>query len=180
MKLWRILLFALMLPCLSLPLMAQQSIVLDNNDGDFMGTSISSGDLSLNSTLTQISGFMGDLSGYNTQGSNLGTLSFTTGALMAGESMVPLTGQTSTFAPGGGFMIADTFNGGYGGFTFSGVFQTSNWMCDGTCTKISKNEWTGLWSFVGSLAPGATLTVDGQNFTATDRGLSRSPVPLRQ
>ena len=179
MKPLRITLFALISMCVSLPILAQDTFT--NNDGMFTGTSQTSGDLSLgNSMLTGISGFTGSLAGYNTAvtpPASLGTLSFTTGTLlstMAGTttlplSMVPLTGQTDTFGAGGMYKVKDTFNGGYGGFTFKGTFASgATWTCSGTCTQTTAGAnatWSGVWTFIGSLT-GATLTVAGQTFTA--------------
>jgi len=173
MKLWKVLLFALFAMCVSLPLPAQ-NITFSNTDGMFNGTGLSSGDLGLSSSaLTGVSGFMGDLFGYNTTGSDLGTLSFTSGPLMSG-TMVPLAGQTSTFGPGGTFKVVDTYNGGYGGFTFKGVFSASEWACEIgiNCHQVSgtTNEWKGEWVFQGTLAAGTTLTIDGQKFTASTPG----------
>lgn len=177
MKPWNAVLFAIISIFVACPVVAQQSITFGNLDGAFTGTpgaggTLDSGDLGLSSTLTSISGFTGDLSGYNTSNNaGLGTLSFSTGALTSG-SLVPLTGETSTFGPGGQFTVTDTYNGGYGGFTFSGVFSSSNWSCltGSTCKKIATGEWTGTWIFSGTLAMGATLTINGQQFTATTPG----------
>jgi hypothetical protein len=175
MKPWTGLLFCLVSICVSLPLVAQDSITFGNTDGTFTGSGLNSGDLSLgNSTLTSISGFTGNLAGYNTSNlAGLGTLSFSSGPLMSG-TMVPLANQVSTFGPGGTFNVADTFNGGYGGFTFSGTFSGASWSCAAgvNCHLVSgtTNEWKGKWVFQGSLAMGSTLTIDGQKFTATSPG----------
>jgi hypothetical protein len=77
--------------CVCLPLAAQQvdNVTFNNSGGMLSGTGLNSGSLSLNSsTLSGISGFTGPLGGFDTTGSNLGTLSFTTGPLSSG-SMVP-------------------------------------------------------------------------------------------
>ena len=179
MKLSKVLLFALLSRCISLPLLAQ-NITFANTDGMFTGTGLNSGTLSLNnSALTGISGFTGDLSGYNTNGANLGTLSFMTGPLMScspscAPTMVPLFAQTSLFGSGGTFNVNDTFNGGFGGFTFSGQFLASSWACQlaVNCHQVSgtTNEWKGSWVFNGTLAMGSTLTINGQQFMATSPG----------
>lgn len=181
MRLWKVVLFALVSSCMSLPLLAQ-SITFDNTDGMFSGTglglgnSLSLGNLTTgvgDSTLVTINGFTGNLAGYNTTAANLGTLSFSTGALTSG-TMVPLSNQTSTFGPGGGFTVKDTFNGGYGGFTFSGTFSAESWACSfgANCKLITgtTNEYKGMWVFNGTLAAGTTLTIDGQTFMATTPG----------
>lgn len=174
MKSLYVALLTLILTC-SVPGFAQVEFL--NSDGMFNGTSLTSGDLSLdNSQLVSISGFTGDLVGYNTTGPNLGVITFTTGALLSttgpgamGLSMVPLTGQTDTFDQGGMFKVKDTFNGGFGGFVFKGTFQSGEtWMCAGTCTQTAfgmNASWTGKWSFLGTLT-NATLTIDGQQMNA--------------
>lgn len=149
--------------CICLSAAAQQvdNVVFTNSDGMFSGSGLTSGSLSLSSsTLIQISGFTGTLGGFDTTGANLGKLNFTTGLLSPGSSMVPLSGQTSTFGAGGSFNLSDTFNGG---FTFTGTFTGGNWQCVGTCKLASgkTNQWKGTWQFNGMLT-NVVLTVNGQ------------------
>lgn len=90
-------------------------------------------------------------------------LSFTTGSLNAGSTMVPLTGQTSTFGAGGSFNLTDTFNGG---FTFTGSFSGAGWQCVGSRHLVAgkTNQWRGTWQFNGTLT-NVVLTVNGQPIT---------------
>jgi hypothetical protein len=149
--------------CVCLPGLAQQvdNVTFNNSDGTFKGASLNSGSLSLNnSTLIQISGFTGGLGGFDTTGANLGTLNFTTGPLSSG-TMVPLTGQTSTFGgAGSSFSLTDTFNGG---FTFTGTFTSASWQCVGMCKLVTgkTDQWKGTWQFNGTLT-NVVLTVNGQ------------------
>jgi len=150
--------------CICLPVLAQQvdNVTFSNSDGMFNGTSLTAGSLTLsNSTLIQISGFTGGLGGFDTTGANLGTLTFTTGPLTSG-TMVPTTGQTSTFGGAGSlFNLTDTFNGG---FTFTGTFTSASWQCVNTCKLVKANEWKGTWEFTGTLT-NVVLTVNGQQIT---------------
>jgi|SRR5215469_3938508 len=157
--------------CICLPLAAQQvdNVTFNNSDGMFSGTGLTSGSLSLNnSTLTQISGFTGALAGFDTTGTNLGMLNFTTGSLNpAGGSnagtMVPLgngvINQISTFATtGSSFTVVDS-----SGLTFTGTFASAFWQCELglSCTKTGANSWKGTWQFTGNLT-NVVLTVNGQ------------------
>jgi len=149
--------------CVCLPVAAQQvdNVIFNNSDGMFSGSGLTSGSLGLNnSTLIQISGFTGGLAGFDTTGTNLGTLNFMTGSLSPGSTMVPTTGLTSTFGAGGSFNLADSFNGG---FTFTGTFTGANWMCVGTCALVKgkTNQWRGTWQFNGTLT-NVVLTINGQ------------------
>src|SRR5262249_31201967 len=166
MGLWQKMVMAFVTGCLCVPAVAQQvdNVTFSNSDGMFNGASLSSGSLSLSSsTLIQISGFTGGLGGFDTTGTNLGSLNFTTGSLNAGSSMVPLTGQTSTFGAGGSFNLTDTFNGG---FTFTGTFTGAGWQCVGSCHLVAgkTNQWRGTWQFNGTLT-NVVLTVNGQPIT---------------
>lgn len=175
MRLWKSLRSACVVICLAIPVLAQEDINFVNSDGMFTGTGVGLGNtLSLgslsgtgDSTLIQISGFTGPLSGYDTTGANLGTVYFATGALTSG-SMIPLTGQTSTFGAGGAFDVTDTFNGGDGGFTFDGMFTKEHWLCVGTCklVKGTTNQYSGTWQFNGKIGS-AQLTIDGQTINIT-------------
>lgn len=149
--------------CLCLPLSAQQvdNVTFNNSDGMFSGTGLNSGTLSLNnSTLTQISGFTGAFGGLDTTGTNLGTVNLTTGLLNSGGTMVPTTGQISTFATAGSsFKVVDS-----SGLTFTGTFASAFWQCalGFNCTrKGSTNTWTGTWQFTGQLT-NVVLSVNGQ------------------
>ena len=112
----KIMLLALLALALPLAAFASSSIDTTNVGGTLTG---SASGLSLsNSTLTQVSGLFGS-SGL-IQGSDLGTVSFTTGALTSGS----LTGGNATFAAGGTFTITGNgVNGVPNGVIFSGTFS---------------------------------------------------------
>src|SRR5579862_6369382 len=111
----KIMLLAVLALALPLAAFASSSIDTTNVGGTLTG---SASGLSLsNSTLTQVSGLFGS-SGL-IQGSDLGTVSFTTGALTSGS----LTGGNATFAAGGSFAITGNgVNGVPNGVIFSGTF----------------------------------------------------------
>jgi hypothetical protein len=112
----KIMLLALLALALPLAAFASSSIDTTNVGGTLTG---SASGLSLsNSTLTQVSGLFGN-SGL-IQGSDLGTVSFTTGGLTSGS----LTGGNATFAAGGTFTITGNgVNGVPNGVIFSGTFS---------------------------------------------------------
>jgi PEP-CTERM motif len=112
----KIMLLAVLALALPLAAFASSSIDTTNVGGTLTG---SASGLSLsNSTLTQVSGLFGS-SGL-IQGSDLGTVSFTTGALTSGS----LTGGNATFAAGGTFTITGNgVNGVPNGVIFSGTFS---------------------------------------------------------
>jgi hypothetical protein len=112
----KIMLLALLALALPLAAFASSSIDTTNVGGTLTG---SASGLSLsNSTLTQVSGLFGN-SGL-IQGLDLGTVSFTTGALTSGS----LTGGNATFAAGGTFSITGNgVNGVPNGVIFSGTFS---------------------------------------------------------
>jgi len=112
----KIMLLAVLALALPLAAFASSSIDTTNVGGTLTG---SASGLSLsNSTLTQVSGLFGN-SGL-IQGSDLGTVSFTTGALTSGS----LTGGNATFAAGGTFTITGNgVNGVPNGVIFSGTFS---------------------------------------------------------
>lgn len=164
MGLWQRIVMAFLTGCICLPVVAQQvdNVTFNNHGGMLRGTSINSGQLSLNnSTLIQVSGFTGALSGFDTTGANLGTLIFTTGSLTSG-TMAPTSAQPqpSTFGPGGSFTVTDTLNGG---FTFTGTFTSASWQCVPgiSCTHPTSNTWHGAWQFSGVLT-NVVLTSNGQ------------------
>lgn len=112
----KIMLLAVLALALPLAAFASSSIDTTNVGGTLTG---SASGLSLsNSTLTQVSGLLGS-SGL-IQGTDLGTVSFTTGALTSGS----LTGGNATFAAGGTFTITGNgVNGVPNGVIFSGTFS---------------------------------------------------------
>ncbi len=144
MKLKGLLLAVLAYCAVSVPMAAQ--VVFDNNDGMFTSTGNTTGTLSLsNSTLVQVTG----LTAYgisSTPGSDLGSVSFTTGNITSGSiDDTTLLGIT-TFASGGTFTIKYQ-----NGTIFSGSFGTAQWEYLGN----------GQYSFIGTV--NGTLTVPGYN-----------------
>ena len=111
----KILLLAVLALALPLAAFASSTIDFSNSGGTISG---GASGLSLSgSTLTQVNGLFG--SGL-IQGSNLGSVSFTTGALASGS----LSGGSATFAAGGSFTITgDGVNGVPNGVIFSGTFS---------------------------------------------------------
>jgi hypothetical protein len=104
----------------------------------------------------------------NLQGSNLGSLTLTTGALATGSLM---TG--GTFAPGGSFEITET-SGGFTGVLFQGTFSSPvNWTVSGlevvkgketcvpSCTYTLSGNLAGTWEG-GMNATGATTQLTFQ------------------
>ena len=91
--------------CICLPVMAQQvdNVTFNNSDGIYSGAGLRT--LSLNnSILTQISGVAGALGGFDTTGTNIGTLSFTTGLLNSGGTVAAtMTGGKISVTDAAGF-----------------------------------------------------------------------------
>src|ERR1700741_5447323 len=111
----KIVLLALLALALPLAAFASSGIDFTNSGGTLTG---SSSGLSLSgSTLIAVNGWFG--SGLIT-GSDLGSFSFSTGALTSGS----LSGGNATFAGGGSFMITGSgVNGLPNGVIFSGSFS---------------------------------------------------------
>ncbi|MFZ1006950.1 MAG: PEP-CTERM sorting domain-containing protein [Candidatus Sulfotelmatobacter sp.] len=154
---------ALLLPVASLANGIKPSICLAgevcvaNDQGTISGNS--NGLTLTGSVVTQIG---------NLQGSNLGSLTLTTGALATGSLM---TG--GTFAPGGSFEITET-SGGFTGVLFQGAFSSPvNWTVSGlevvkgketcvpSCTYTLSGNLTGTWEG-GMTATGATTQLTFQ------------------
>ena len=141
---------------LALPLSAFATEVdFGNNGGTLTGTSST---LSLSgSELTQVTGFNG--MGL-TQGS-LGSVSFTTGALMSGNMM-----DGAVFGPGGTFKIMGDGQGGLpNGVIFSGTFTgKTHWVPSGTVGVSDSIFYTlrgsisGTW-YNGKSVNGATTQI---------------------
>ena len=140
--LWVVLLATLALP---LAAFADNSIDFTNSGGTLSGGS--SGLTLSNSTLIAING----ISGLQT-GSNLGTLSFSTGALISGDLQMG-----ATFAPGSSFTITSNTLG----TLFSGSFDGPvTWslvtLANGTHNYTLSGTITGSWEGKGTVY-GATL-----------------------
>jgi hypothetical protein len=154
-----LLLFAL---ALALPFMAfaSNSVDFTNSGGTLSGTS--SGLSLTGSTLVFVNGFGG---GGLITGSNLGSLSFTTGALTSGSLQ---TG--GTFGPGGTFTI--TGNGTDGlpnGTIFSGSFTNVTWtlvtLANGTHNYTLTGVVTGLLGGYSTNGVTVQLTINtGKGF----------------
>jgi len=153
-----LLLFAL---ALALPFMAfaSNSVDFTNSGGTLSGTS--SGLSLTGSTLVFVNGFGG---GGLITGSNLGSLSFTTGALTSGSLQ---TG--GTFGPGGTFTI--TGNGTDGlpnGTIFSGSFTNVTWTLVTLANGTHNYTLTGV--VTGSLGGYSTTGVTVQLTINTGKG----------
>ncbi|MFZ0307007.1 MAG: PEP-CTERM sorting domain-containing protein [Candidatus Sulfotelmatobacter sp.] len=153
-----LLLFAL---ALALPFMAfaSNSVDFTNSGGTLSGTS--SGLSLTGSTLVFVNGFGG---GGLITGSNLGSLSFTTGALTSGSLQ---TG--GTFGPGGTFTI--TGNGTDGlpnGTIFSGSFTNVTWTLVTLANGTHNYTLTGV--VTGSLGGYSTNGVTVQLTINTGKG----------
>lgn len=108
----RVVLLALLV--LTLPLMswANSDIGATNKGGTITG---SNAGLSLTGSVLQIYG--------SSQGSNLGSVTFTTGAFTSGDAQ-----HGGTLAPGGSFVITGNgTNGVPNGVIFSGTFSSATW-----------------------------------------------------
>lgn len=158
----RILWFALL--ALALPMTAfANSVDFTNSGGTLTG---SSSGLSLSgSTLIAVNGFNG--MGLIT-GNNLGSLTFSTGALLSGSLM----GPTATLAGGGSFVITTNGTGGLpNGVVFNGSFSGNvTWtmitLANGTHNYTLTGSIQGTW-YNGATVNGATvqLTVNtGKGF----------------
>jgi hypothetical protein len=124
---------------LGLPLaaFAGNSVDFSNSGGTLAGTT--SGLSLTGSTLIAVNGYNG---GGLITGSNLGSITFTTGALESGGSLQ----MGGTFAPGGTFTI--TGNGDNGvpnGVLFSGTFSSATW------TLVTLANGTHNYTFTGAL-----------------------------
>ncbi|HXC44036.1 MAG TPA: PEP-CTERM sorting domain-containing protein [Candidatus Dormibacteraeota bacterium] len=132
-------------------------VCVANDQGTIAGTS--AGLTLTGSVVTQIG---------NLQGSNLGSLTLTTGALATGSLM---TG--GTFMPGGSFEITET-SGGFTGVLFQGTFSSPvSWTVSGLeivkgkatcvplCTYTLSGNLTGTWEG-GMNATGATTQLTFQ------------------
>jgi hypothetical protein len=140
--LWVVLLATLALP---LAAFADNSIDFTNSGGTLSGDS--SGLTLSNSALIAING----MNGLQT-GSNLGTLSFSTGALISGDLQMG-----ATFAPGSSFTITSNTLG----TLFSGSFDGPvTWslvtLANGTHNYTLSGTITGSWEGQGTVY-GATL-----------------------
>jgi hypothetical protein len=154
----KILLLAVL--ALALPMAAFASSTIDfSNSGGMISGSASGLSLS-GSTLTQVNGLFG--SGL-IQGTNLGSVSFTTGALTSGS----LSGGNMTFAGGGSFMITGSgSNGVPNGVIFSGTFSgpvtvVENSGPNGTASYTLTGSISGTFynGFKTSGASGATSQI---------------------
>jgi hypothetical protein len=132
-------------------------VCVANDQGTIVGTS--AGLTLTGSVVTQIG---------NLQGSNLGSLTLSTGSLISGSLMAG-----GTFAAGGSFEITET-SGGFAGVLFQGSFSSPvNWTVSGLelvkgketcvpfCTYTLSGNLTGTWEG-GVSATGATTQLTFQ------------------
>ena len=148
----RILLMVLLALALPMAAFANNSVDFTNSGGALSG---SSAGLTLSgSALIAVNG----LNGMPLITGNLGTVSFSTGALLSGDMQT----NTSTFAAGGSFII--TSNGSSGlpsGVLFNGTFDgpvswTEVTLANGTHNYTLQGSLTGTW-YNGSTVFGATV-----------------------
>lgn len=134
----KVLLMAALALAMPLAAFASGEVDFTNAGGTLMG---SNSGLSLSgSALVIVNGFHG---GGLITGSNLGSVSFSTGAVMSGS----LAGS-ATFAPGGTFMI--TGNGANGlpsGTVFTGTFTQASWSLNAASTSTHH-----LYDFTGTIS----------------------------
>ena len=156
----KIMLLALLALALPLAAFASSSIDTTNVGGTLTG---SASGLSLsNSTLTQVSGLFGN-SGL-IQGTDLGTVSFTTGGLTSGS----LTGGNATFAAGGTFTITGNgVNGVPNGVIFSGSFVNS--LNPSEAVTVIENCAGGSCSYTITGALSGTLYTGFKTVAATSQ-----------
>jgi PEP-CTERM motif len=124
------------------------SIDYSNSGGTLTASTGSAPTLTLSgSELTEIRGFPGS----QINGNDLGSVSFTTGALVSGSLSSNVVGVVATFAPGGTFSITGNgMNGAPNGVIFTGTFfgpvtltlNTPN--ADGTHTYTLNGTVTGM------------------------------------
>lgn len=174
----------LLLLTLALPVaaFANNSVDFTNSGGTLSG---SSAGLSLSgSTLIAVNG----LSGSGLVTGNLGSITYSTGAMMAGGSLQ----QGATFAAGGSFSImGNGSNGLPNGAIFTGSFSGPvSWtlitLANGTHNYTLTGSITGMW-FTGQTVNGATvqLTINtGKGFfngstsiSSGDTNVSSVPEP---
>ena len=162
----RVLLLALL--ALALPMMAwgSSSIDISNAGGTITGNLAG---LSLTGSVLFKYG--------SVVGSNLGSVSFTTGAVVSGD----LKMGTTVFAPGGTFIITGNgTNGVPNGVIFKGTFTSAEWdlttLADGTHVYTLKG---GLVDSMGRVAGTAQLSVNtGMGFFSGSVGLSSGDTTL--
>ena len=136
----KVLLLALLALALPLAAFASNSVDFTNSGGTLTG---SASGLSLSgSTLIAVNGLFG---GGLTTGTDLGYVTFTTGALTSGS----LSGGNATFASGGTFTITGNgVNGVPNGVIFSGTFGPG----PVTLTEVQLGNGTYNYTITGSLS----------------------------
>ncbi len=173
MKLKGLLLVVLAYCAVTVPVAAAQ-VVFHNNDGTFSSTGNTTGTLSLaGSTLIQVVG----LSSYgisSSPGSDLGSVSFTTGTISSGSIM-----NGATFNAGGTFTVTyengTIFSGSFasGGTWTSlgpGLGYTFTGKVDGTLSVPGYNPATVMGASIQITTIPASLTASGSGYTVTDGG----------
>jgi hypothetical protein len=168
MSVTKVALFVALLTCLPLGAFASSSVDFSNVGGTLAGTSAG---LSLTgSTLVAVNG----LSGGGLITGNLGTLTFSTGALASGSLQMG-----GTFAAGGSFTIAGNGSNGIpNGVLFSGTFaQPVSWTLVTLANGTHNYTLTGV--LVGTLSGGlSTNGVTVQLTVNTGKGFFNGRVGL--
>lgn len=171
MKLRGFLLVVVAYCAVSIPLSAQ--VVFDNSDGTFTSTGTTSGTLSLNSsTLIQVTGLT-EYGISSTPAADLGSLSFTTGTMESGGSIL----SSATFNAGGTFKIvyqngtifSGTFGSGATWTAVGGIFVFDG-AVNGTLTVPGYNPVTVMGATVQIQTAGLPPTASGSGYTITDGG----------
>ena len=149
MKLMKLLALAILLACTPCVAFAG-SVTLTNYDGTLSSTGVTSGTLSLSGSV--MTGLQG-LSPYvpDTFGSNIGSVTFTTGNMLQYYNGTTTPSNILTNASfGSGGSITFTYTNGV---VFTGSFSSASW---------TYNAGTNSYTFVGTITNG-TLTVPGYN-----------------
>jgi len=161
----RIVLLAVLALALPLAAFANSSIDIGNHGGTLTG---SAGGFTLTgSTLISVG---------STVGSNLGSLSFTTGAFTSGNAAMG-----GTLAPGGVFTITGNgTNGVPNGVIFSGTFTSATWARTDLANGTHNYTLTGgLISASGQVGTTVQLTINtGKGFFNGSTGLSSGDTNL--
>jgi hypothetical protein len=170
MKLKCLLLTSLAFCAVSIPVAAQ--VVFTNNDGTFTSTDNTTGTLSLSSsTLIAVSGLAPYLP--DTTGTDLGSVSFTTGSITSGSITAGAafaTGGTFTIVYQNGTIFSGSFGSGTTWSSLGGVFYTFSGTVNGTLSVTGFNPVTVMGASVQLTTAGSTLTPSGSGFTIKDSG----------
>jgi len=163
---------------LALPMAAfADSIDYSNSGGTLMASTGSSPTLALSgSELIEIRGFPGS----QITGNNLGSVSFTTGALVSGSLSATTPGVIATFGAGGTFMITGNgSNGAPTGVIFTGTFSGPVTLTLNTPAVDGTHTYTLNGTLTGTTASGfKTVGTTVQVTVYTGQGFINGPVEV--